>query len=43
VLTPCASTGAVAKFAVVVRDHDDGRAVVRIEYVAQPQRWGGET
>ena len=31
-----AGAGAVVTFAGVVRDHDDGRAVVRIEYVAHP-------
>jgi hypothetical protein len=31
-----ASTGAVVTFSVVLHDHDDGRAVMRIEYVAHP-------
>ena len=30
------SSGAVVSFAGVVRDHDDGRAVTSIEYVAHP-------
>jgi molybdopterin synthase catalytic subunit len=32
-----ASAGAVVTFSGVVRDHDRGRAVRRIEYVAHPQ------
>lgn len=31
-----ATAGAVVTFSGVVRDHDGGRAVVRIEYVAHP-------
>lgn len=31
-----ASAGAVVSFAGVVRDHDDGRSVVRLEYSAHP-------
>lgn len=32
-----ASAGAVVSFAGVVRDHDGGRAVIRLEYSAHPQ------
>lgn len=32
-----ASAGAVVSFAGVVRDHDGGRSVVRLEYSAHPQ------
>ncbi|MGE2721278.1 molybdenum cofactor biosynthesis protein MoaE [Mycolicibacterium celeriflavum] len=32
-----ASAGAVVSFAGVVRDHDGGRTVVRLEYSAHPQ------
>lgn len=31
-----ASAGAVVGFAGVVRDHDDGRSVIRLEYSAHP-------
>ncbi len=32
-----ASAGAVVSFAGVVRDHDGGRSVIRLEYSAHPQ------